>query len=346
MNGMRSEMSTRRRGLLCGLPLGGGTNVSGSCLPAVPGVGRFLVRVLLILAVLSPVSCGEEEQAIRVDLTRREEIGYSEDQNTITYAYVPQYFHRVSYERHNPLVEYLARETGLSIRQVFPDSFDDYIRKTGQGKIDISFANPFIYIKVNRRFGVQAFARIIELDGKENFRGQIICRSDNDAIRSIEDCRGKRWVAVDPSSAGGYLYALGLFWDHGIRKEDFAEISFVPGPGGQQEKVVLAVYHGRFDIGSVREGTLELVSDKVDLGQIRVLGYTPWYPGWMYSARKGLAPEIVDNIREALLKLNCLDTQHRSICEATHFAGVIPAQDQDYDTIRQLAAKVGIDLNQ
>lgn len=346
MNGMRSEMSTRRRGLFCRLPLGGGTNASISCLPAVPGVGRFLVRVLLILAVLSPVSCGEEEQAIRVDLTRREEIGYSEDQNTITYAYVPQYFHRVSYERHNPLVEYLARETGLSIRQVFPDSFDDYIRKTGQGKIDISFANPFIYIKVNRRFGVQAFARIIELDGKENFRGQIICRSDNDAIRSIEDCRGKRWVAVDPSSAGGYLYALGLFWDHGIRKEDFAEISFVPGPGGQQEKVVLAVYHGRFDIGSVREGTLELVSDKVDLGQIRVLGYTPWYPGWMYSARKGLAPEIVDNIREALLKLNCLDTQHRSICEATHFAGVIPAQDQDYDTIRQLAAKVGIDLNQ
>jgi phosphonate transport system substrate-binding protein len=142
------------------------------------------------------------------------------------------------------------------------------------------------------------------------------------------------------------LYALGLFWDHGIRKEDFAEISFVPGPGGQQEKVVLAVYHGRFDIGSVREGTLELVSDKIDLDQILVLGYTPWYPGWMYSARKGLSPEIVNSIREALLKLNCLDTQHRSICDAAHFAGVIPAQDQDYDTIRQLAAKVGIDLNQ
>jgi lipoate synthase len=92
--------------------------------------------------------------------------------------------------------------------------------------------------------------------------------------------------------------------------------------------VVLAVYHGRFDIGSVREGTLELVSDKVDLGQIRVLGYTPWYPGWMYSARKGLAPEIVNNIREALLKLNCLDTQHRSICDAAHFAGVIEAIKQ------------------
>ncbi len=281
-----------------------------------------------------------------MDLSKREEIGYSEDPNTITYAYVPQYFHKVSYERHNPLVKYLEHETGLPIRQVFPDSFDDYIRKTGLGKIDISFANPFIYIKVNRRFGVQAFARIVELDGKENFRGQIICRNDNDAIAGIEDCRGKRWVAVDPSSAGGYLYALGLFWDHGIRKEDFAEISFVPGPGGQQEKVVLAVYHGRYDIGSVREGTLELVSDKIDLDQIRVLGYTPWYPGWMYSARKGLPQKVVDQVREALLKLNCLDSQYRSICDAAHFAGIIPAEDRDYDTIRQLAEKVGIDLNQ
>jgi len=229
---------------------------------------------------------------------------------------------------------------------VFPDSFDDYIRKTGQGKIDISFANPFIYVKVNERYGVQAFARIVELDGKENFRGLIISRADNEAIRSIEDCRGKRWVAVDPSSAGGYLYALGLFWEHGIKKEDFAEISFMSGPGGQQEKVVLAVYGGRYDIGSVREGALELVADRIDLNQIRILGYTPWYPGWMYAARKGLSPVTVKSIRDALLKIDCLDSRYRAICEAAHFAGVIPAEDEDFDTIRQLAAKVGIELDQ
>lgn len=307
---------------------------------------RLLFGTLLLAVLLLPASCGEQEQAIRVDLAKREEIGFQEEPNIITYAYVPQYFHKVSFERHNPLVEYLRRETGLSIRQVFPDSFDDYIRKTGQGKIDISFANPFIYVKVNERYGVQAFARIIELDGKENFRGLIISRADNEAIQSIQDCRGKRWVAVDPSSAGGYLYALGLFWEHGIKKEDFAEISFMPGPGGQQEKVVLAVYSGRYDIGSVREGALELVADRVDLSQIRILGYTPWYPGWMYSARQGLSPVTVNSIRDALLKIDCLDSRYRAICDAAHFAGIISAEDQDFDAIRQLAAKVGIDLDQ
>jgi phosphonate transport system substrate-binding protein len=64
-------------------------------------------------------------------------------------------------------------------------------------------------------------------------------------------------VAVDASSAGGYLYALGLFFEHGILKKDFSEITFMPGPGGQQEKVALAVYNGRAaedsDYDTIRE---------------------------------------------------------------------------------------------
>jgi len=302
------------------------------------------VALFCLLALLS--SCTQGEEPAFVDFSKREEIGFEEVPDTITYAYVPQYFHRVSFERHHPLIEYLKRETGLPIRQVFPDSFDDYIKMTSQGKIDISFANPFIYAKVAQRYGVRAFARIIELDGRESFRGQIICRSDNKEIRTLMDCKGKRWVAVDASSAGGYLYALGLFYEHGIRKNDFSEITFVPGPGGQQEKVVLAIYNGRYDIGSVREGTLDLVADKIDLSQIRVIAHTPYYPGWMYAHRKGLDPKVLGAVKGALLKIDCMGTEYRSICNSAHFSGVIAAEDSDYDSIRALVAKVGIDLDE
>lgn len=299
----------------------------------------------LLFVALFLFSCSQGEAPVPVDFSKREKIGLEESADTITYAYVPQYFHRVSFERHHPLIEYLKRETGLPIRQVFPDSFDDYIKMVGQGKIDISFANPFIYTKVAKRYGVQAFARIIELDGRDSFRGQIICRSDNKEIGSIEECKGKRWVAVDASSAGGYLYALGLFFDHGIQKADFGQISFVPGPGGQQEKVVLAVYNGRYDIGSVREGTLDLMADKIDLNLIRVLAYTPYYPGWMYAYRNGLDPETLSIVQKALFKIDCMNPDYRPVCDAAHFSGVIPAQDSDYDVIRELAAKVGTDFD-
>jgi phosphonate transport system substrate-binding protein len=108
-----------------------------------------LAACIVILAALS--SCTQGEDPTYVDFSKREEIGFEEAPNTIIYAYVPQYFHRVSFERHHPLIEYLKRETRLPVRQVFPDSFDDYIKMCGQEKVDISFANPFIYAKVAQR---------------------------------------------------------------------------------------------------------------------------------------------------------------------------------------------------
>lgn len=299
---------------------------------------------MILLVLLLHAGCGERDAPVEVDLSKREDIGFKEDYKTITYAYLPQYFHRVSFERHNGIVQHLKKETGLPIRQVYPDSFDDFMKMVGHGKIDIFFSNPFVYVRVAERFGSRALARIIELDGQENFRGLVICRNDNTQIQTIEDCRGRRWVAVDPSSAGGYLFALGLFHDHGIRTDDFSEIAFVPGPGGQQEKVVFAVLSGRYEIGSVREGTLELVANKVDLTELRIVSHTPWYPGWMYGARKGLDPGVADLVRDALLKLDQSNPQYKSICDAAHFLRVIPAKDSDFDPIRSLAGKVGITL--
>lgn len=306
----------------------------------------FTQLLLGLLMVVLYTGCEQQESPVSVDITKRENVGYKKDPNTITYAYLPQYFHRVSFERHNPIVEHLRKETGLSIRQVFPDSFDDLMKMVGQGKIDFFFSNPFVYAKLSARFESQAFARIIELDGNDGFRGQIISRADNKQLQTLEDCRGKRWIAVDPSSAGGYLFGLGLFWDHGIHKEDFAEVAFVTGPGGQQEKVVYAVLSRRYDFGSVREGTLQLVSDKIDLADIRIISHTSWYPGWLFAARKGLPPQTLAIIKDALVKLDQSDPRYQPICQAAHFERVIPAQDSDFDSTKSLISKVGLNLQE
>jgi phosphonate transport system substrate-binding protein len=298
-----------------------------------------------LLWLFSLCSCSRDEQPVQVDLSKKAEVSVQADSYLVTYAYLPQYSHRVSYERHNPMIEYLKKETGLPVKQIFPDTFDEHMKMVGQGKIDISFSNPVAYVKMAHRYGTKAFARIIEEDGRAEFRGQIISRRDNIAIQTLEDCRGKRWVAVDPSSAGGYMYPLGHFYDRGIRKEDFSEIAFAPGPGGKQEKVVLAVYAGKYDIGSVREGTLDVVSEKVDIAEIRVLATSRWYPGWLYSARKDLDREVVAKIRKALLALRGDNAEHQKILQAAHITGILPSSDEEYNSVRELLVKVGVDLN-
>jgi phosphonate transport system substrate-binding protein len=248
------------------------------------------LTALLICAGLLLGGCGEGEQVKTVDLGEREEVTVYRPDNAITYAYLPQYAHTVSYERHHLVIEYLSRTTGLTFRQVFPDTFDEHMHMVGRGLIDLTFSNPFIYVKIADRYGARAFARIVEPQGQENFRGQIICRADNAEIKTLADLKGKRLIAVDPTSAGGYLYPWGWILENGLRKEDFAEITFAPGPGGKQEKVVMAVYSGKYDVGLIREGTLDILADKIDLKQIRVLAYSRWYPGWVYAARRGLDP--------------------------------------------------------
>ncbi len=302
---------------------------------------RDVLRAFFALPVLL-AGCGGDEEAVRVDLSRREEPTLRLPPKAVTYAYLPQFAHTVSYERHRLLLNYLARATGLPLRQIFPDTFEEHVRMVERGEIDISFSNPFAYIRMARS-GTRAFARIIEPSGKPDFRSQIICRRDNAQLRSLEDCRGKRWMAVDPSSAGGYIYALGEFLDHGIRRRDFAEITFAPGPGGKQEKVVLAVFAGTCDLGSVRDGALDILAGKIDIGQIRILAESKAYPGWVYAARAGLSPEITAKVAKAMFALSMERPDDAVILQTAGMRGIIPATDTDYAPVRALAEKLDLD---
>jgi phosphonate transport system substrate-binding protein len=303
------------------------------------GVFHYLVTLLLCACVFLG-GCGDNEPVKKVDLAQREEVTVYRPDNAITYAYLPQYAHTVSYERHHLVVDYLSRATGMTFRQVFPDTFDEHMHMVGRGLIDITFSNPFIYVKIADRYGARAFARIVEARGKENFRGEIICRADDPQIKTLADIKGKRLIAVDPTSAGGYLYPWGWILEHGIRKEDLAEIAFAPGPGGKQEKVVMAVLSGKYDVGTIREGTLDIMAGKINRQQIRVLAYSRWYPGWVYAARSGLDPAVVNKIKTALLALNMNNPEDAAILQKAGFIAVIPAKDEDFNSVRRLAEMV------
>jgi phosphonate transport system substrate-binding protein len=310
------------------------------------GHARLWAMLFVCLALSALLdACSRDEPVTYVDLSKREEIVIQAPAKALTYAYLPQYSHTVSYERHKLLVEYLQQATGMPIRQIFPGTFEEHVQMVERGEIDISFSNPFVYVRLAGN-GSRAFARIIEPSGKPDFYSQIICRKDNKALKTLEDCRGKRWIAVDPASAGGYLFALGLFYDHGIRKEDFAEVAFAPGPGGAQEKVVLAVYAGVYDLGSVRDGTLAILKNRIDLDQIRILAESRHYPGWVYSARRGLDAAIVERLAKAMFALDMKRPEDAAILAPAGMRGIISADDAMYDPVRELAGKLAIDLDQ
>ncbi|XPV74759.1 MAG: phosphate/phosphite/phosphonate ABC transporter substrate-binding protein [Desulfovibrio sp.] len=311
------------------------------------GPFRLLSYLLLICSIIAAcaitIGCSNPEHPLEVDLSKRSALPPIKEEQAITYAYLPQYSHIISYARHNALIDYLQRSTGLEIKQVFPKSFDEHIRMVRLGEIDISFSNPIVYLQVAET-GAKAFARIVESNGLPDFRGQIISRADNSKINSLRDCIGKKWIAVDPSSAGGYIFPLGLFAEHGILPSDFTEISFASGSGAQQEKVVHAVYSGLYDIGTIREGTLNVMRSDIDINTIKVLAHTPAYPSWVYAARKGLNPQVVKKIANAMFALDKTSPETASILYHAKISGIIPATDKDYNPVRELMKRLGGEL--
>ncbi len=292
----------------------------------------------LLLLPLSFWGCSNEEDSIRVDFSKRAEMTVPVQKDAITYAYLPQYSHAISYGRHKLLIEYLSKATGMAFRQVYPNTFDEHVEMVKRGEIDISFSNPLIYLRL-AKLGARAFARIVEPSGKPTFSGEIICRADS-PIKTLLDCRGKRWIAVDRSSAGGFLYPLGMFLENGVTPKDFSDIEFAPGPGGKQEKVVLAVFAGAFDVGSIRQGTLDLLKDKIDLDRIRVLQRTRPYPSWVYSHRKGFSEEQAKRIAGAMFALDIRRPDDAVILNTAGMRGIIPAKDEDYDPVRRLVDRI------
>lgn len=259
----------------------------------------------------------------------------------ITYAYLPQYSKQVLLERHQDLISFIKEKTGLDIVQVFPEDFDDHMKKVGSGEIDISFSNPFVYIKIAQLYGAQAFARIIEKEGNEMFRGEICVRKDS-PIQSIADLKGKRIMAVSLSSAGGYLFQKAMLVEAGIDPDEDLTVDFAKG-AGKQEEAFLAVYSGDYDACFVREGTRTVVmKDKVDISKVRVLAYTPWYPGWVYAGRKGLDPDILNTIKSAMLMLDFKDPEDKVILEKAKFVKIVSSEDKDFDSIRKLANRLNL----
>lgn len=286
--------------------------------------GKISVVVSLVIMLLVGVACVTKPAAQKV-----------------TYAYLPQYSKAVSLERHQDLIAFIKKETGLDIVQVFPEDFDDHMKKVGSGEIDISFSNPFVYIRIAQQYGARAFARIIEKEGKDMFRGEI-CVAEDSPLKTIADLKGRRIMAVSRSSAGGYLFQIGMLAEAGINPEKLT-IDFAQG-AGKQEKAFLAVYSGEYDACFMREGTrTEVMKDQVDISKIRVLAYTPFYPGWIYAGRKGLDPSVLDKIRSAMLKLDLNNPEHKVILEKAAFVKIVPSEDRDFDPIRELAARLGLE---
>jgi PAS domain S-box-containing protein len=254
-------------------------------------------------------------------------------------------------EQWGPTVDYLNTILpGQSFRLV-PLPFDRIIPAVAARDVDFIITNPSFYIELETRFATSRLASSRNsVLGKEatSFGGVIFFQAGRDDVHTLRDLRGKRFMAADPFSLGGWHAAWLEFKHAGIDPfKDFASMQFA----GSQDGVVQAVLDGAADAGTVRTDTLERMQaeGKIDLNRLRVLPYpdagpsfgafpfllsTHLYPEWPLAKLAHVPDETARAVAAALLNMPLRTAGKPG--ETTHAWNVPVGYEPVRDLLREL----------
>jgi phosphonate transport system substrate-binding protein len=237
----------------------------------------------------------------------------------------------------NPLAEYLTREIGEKVTLVIPKNFDAVREAVIAGQIDIGFVNPLIYIQIKDKFNIEPLALSSEVKSGTRLRGIIIVRKDS-GITKLQDLKGKKFSFVDDDSPAGHIFQKLLLNRAGFNVDK--DIIMLPY-GKTHENVTMAVFNKIADAGGVREEQLDKMKGTLDVSQLKIVGYTDYFPNWPFFASGKLKKETADKIRAALLKLKPNNPQNEKVLGPARLTGFIPVADKEYDDLRAAARIVG-----
>jgi len=223
-------------------------------------------------------------------------------------------------EQWGPTVAYLNTALPGHTFSLVPLSFDQVIPATAASRIDFIITNPSFYIELETRFATTRLASSRNsILGKETtyYGGVIFSRAGREDIRELSDLRGKRFVAADAFSLGGWHAAWLEFKKAGIDPfKDFASMRFA----GTHDGVVQAVLDGSADAGTVRSDTLERMraEGKIDLSRFQALPCpetgppydtfpfllsTHLYPEWPLAKLAHVPDDVAREVAAALLTM-------------------------------------------
>ena len=224
--------------------------------------------------------------------------------NTFT-IYVNSYAaESAAYKRWNPTLTYLNKKIPnhtFKLLPIKPTEVEKVKKLLNDEKIDFIITQPAIYSELKYTNQISRILTMTNNFGMNKFGSVIITHKDS-KIKNISDIKGKNIAAVAPLGFGGWIIAYSEIYDAGIDPIEDDNVYFT----GSQTKVVDLVLKKKYDVGVVRTGILENMSQAkiIDMKDITVINEksssypvklsTKLYPEWTFA--------IAEHIKDDKLK--------------------------------------------
>ena len=221
--------------------------------------------------------------------------------------------------------DYLSAKIAGKTFEIVPLDFDEVNPAIESNKVDFFLVNSSMFVTAKVKFGASPVATMVNSrQGQplKSFGGVILTSVDNDNINSINDIKGKTFMAVKQSSFGGWQMAYKEILDAGVDPhQDFAKLEF----GGKHDNVVLAVQNGAVECGTVRTDTLERMAAEgmIDMDEFKIInkkshnGFpfvisSALYPEWPLAKTPKTSDAVAKEVLDALKQLKETDDAAKS----------------------------------
>jgi len=228
-------------------------------------------------------------------------------------------------ERWSATASYLSDSVGRRF-EIVPVNLDEIADAIESGRIQFTLTNPGNYVSLEAQFGASRIATMQTSERghtRVRFGAVIVTQADNPDIGSLEDLKGKSFMAVSPVAFGGFQMAWRELIESGIDPfSDFGELQFAGFP---QDKIIRAVANGSVDAATVRAETLMRMVEAgtVELDSFRILNpqhgkdsslplSTRLYPEWPFATMKHTPRELATRVAQALLSMPADHTAARA----------------------------------
>jgi len=248
---------------------------------------------------------------------------------TVNFGIIPRDNPRVTYEKYQPLLDYLSKETGYKFDLLLKNTYQEVVNSLGNGETLFALLGPLTYLDAYARFGTPPIAKSKTKDNQQFFNSVIVTGPDRQ-INNVAQLNGKKVAFASLWSTSGNLIPRYMLAREGIHLDKLSTYHNF----NYHETVVKKVLSNEYDAGGVRKS----VADRYLFYGLKIIATSDPIPTGPVVVSPEAPYKVVRKVQQALLSMAETEKGREVLAklDPEQQGGFVAASDADYSGIRKM----------
>ncbi|MBW4646875.1 MAG: phosphonate ABC transporter substrate-binding protein [Goleter apudmare HA4340-LM2] len=240
-----------------------------------------------------------------------------------------------------PFAAAMSKEIGITIKPFYVTQYAAVIEAMRFGKVQVAWLGGKSYIEAAKVASAEAFAQVVSEDGTKGYYSHLIMNKDNPISAEAKAEGGDKYILKnaakltfafnDPNSTSGFLVpSYYVFVKNNVDpKKAFKRLIFA----GNHEACALAVANKQVDVATVSSEALERLKETNPQARekLEIIWKSTLIPSDPLVYRQDLSSDIKKKFQNFFYNY-----KDEKILKPLKVAGFVPAEDKNWNTIREL----------